>query len=534
MDIRITAHLAAIAVSCLTVSGAYARVKPPVMGWSSWNAFAVNISDSIIMQQADKMVELGLKDAGYTNINIDDGYFGPRDAQGNMTPHPQRFPRGMRIVADHIHDLGLKAGCYSDAGSNTCGSMWNNDALGNGAGLYGHEDQDAKRYFNDWNFDFIKIDYCGGQQLGLVEKDQYTKIAQTIARYKPEVSINICRWAFPGNWARDIAASWRMSEDIRAKWPSIMSVVNKNLNLSAYARDGHYNDMDMLVVGLHGNSAVGGDGLTIDEEKAHFGLWCIMSSPLLIGADLSRLDSESLKILLNRELIAINQDPLELQAYPLHVFADGSAILVKDILTERGPKRAVAFYNPTDTEKNMSVDLADLELGGYVAVRDLTENTDLGNFKKTFSKTMPPHSATVMSMEGETRLEPSRYEAEWGYMPMFDCIGRNMVTYVPDGNCSNGSKAAFLGNSPENFIEWDKVYSDNGGKYMLRVNYTNGEGHKMWIDVNGNRTFVVTEGGKEKRSISIPVNLNRGFNTIRMGNDKEDMAEIDNIVLAKY
>ena len=143
-------------------------VAPPIMGWSSWNTYHVNISDSLIMQQADAMVNTGLKDYGYRYVNIDDGFFGCRDAQGKMHPHPQRFPKGLKIVSDYIHFLGLKAGIYSDAGSNTCGSRYDNDPNGFGSGLYGHEYQDAMLYFKEWNFDFIKIDYCGaGTDLNL-------------------------------------------------------------------------------------------------------------------------------------------------------------------------------------------------------------------------------------------------------------------------------------------------------------------------------------------------------------------------------
>ena len=136
-------------------------VKPPMMGWSSWNAYMVDISDSIIAHQADMMVQKGLKDAGYNFVNIDDGFFGHRDVDGYMIPHPQRFPKGsegMRALADHIHSLGLKAGIYSDAGHNTCGSSYNHDLNGLGAGLWSHDVQDAQRYFNEWDFDFIKID----------------------------------------------------------------------------------------------------------------------------------------------------------------------------------------------------------------------------------------------------------------------------------------------------------------------------------------------------------------------------------------
>ena len=155
--------------------GGYAQVnyvEPPIMGWSSWNTYRVNINEELIKKQADAMISQGLDKVGYHFINIDDGFFGFRDEKGILHTHPQRFPNGMKGIADYIHSLGLKAGIYSEAGANTCGSLWDGDKNGIGVGLYGFEHQDANLFFNEWGFDFIKIDYCGaGQQLDLEEHD---------------------------------------------------------------------------------------------------------------------------------------------------------------------------------------------------------------------------------------------------------------------------------------------------------------------------------------------------------------------------
>lgn len=292
-------------------------VKPPMMGWSSWNAYMVDISDSIITHQADLMVQKGLKEAGYNFVNIDDGFFGHRDSAGYMIPHPQRFPKGsagMRALSDYIHSLGLKAGIYSDAGHNTCGSSYNHDLNGFGAGLWSHDIQDAQRYFNEWDFDFIKIDYCGARDLKLDEQQRYMQIRTVIDSIasKP-VEINICRWNYPGTWVDRAGESWRISADIRPVWSSIKYIVGKNLYLSAYASGGHYNDMDMLAVGYNIKPSPfweDGLGLSYTEEEAHFGIWCIMSSPLLLGCDIEYIPQETMNIIANRELIAINQDPL--------------------------------------------------------------------------------------------------------------------------------------------------------------------------------------------------------------------------------
>ena len=231
-----------------------ANPKTPLMGWSSWNTFAVDISEDIILGVARAMSTNGLKAAGFVYVNIDDGFFDGHGSDGRLKFHPVRFPQGMKGTVDGIHALGMKAGTYSDAGTNTCGSIFNNDHAGIGAGLWGHDAQDCGLYFKELGFDFIKVDYCGGGRMNLDEKVRYTEIANAIAATgRNDVRFNICRWAFPGTWAADIAGSWRTTRDIRASWKSIRDIIAENLYLSAYARPGHFNDLDMLEVGqLHG------------------------------------------------------------------------------------------------------------------------------------------------------------------------------------------------------------------------------------------------------------------------------------------
>ena len=175
-------HISSLSLFLLSTitMGAMAQINqldPPVMGWSSWNTYRIHINEALIKKQADAMVSQGLKEAGYLYVNVDDGFFGWRDENGKLQTHPERFPNGLKCVADYIHSKGLKAGIYSDAGSNTCGSIWDKDPNGVGVGLYGHEKQDADLFFNEWGFDFIKIDYCGaGQSLALEEQKRYTEI----------------------------------------------------------------------------------------------------------------------------------------------------------------------------------------------------------------------------------------------------------------------------------------------------------------------------------------------------------------------
>lgn len=504
------------------------KATTPIMGWSSWNTYHVNISDTLIKKQADAMVGLGLKDVGYQYVNIDDGFFGHRDETGMMIPHEKRFPSGLRPVADYIHSLGLKAGIYSDAGANTCGSRYDNDENGFGAGLYGHERQDARLYFKEWGFDFIKIDYCGaGTELELDEKKRYTEIYEAMKQENcGDVSINICRWTFPGTWAAGIAKSWRISPDIRPRWESVKNIINMNLYLSAYCRGGHFNDMDMLEIGR---------GLKPNEEEVHFGMWCMMSSPLLIGCDLTKIPEESLKLLKNKELIAINQDPLCLQAYVTMKQGEGY-VLVKDLKERNGLMRAVALYNPSDSTIHFNVPLRKIELGGKVKLRDLIGQKDMKTVRDSISIDVPARSVKIMRAEGQQRLECISYEAERAYLPLFDnlCKRKKQIRYEQNDAASGGMVVSHIGGEAENVIRWDDVWSKDGGEYALTIHYIPALRRQMTVNVNGQLTRLdsLAQDGSES-AVSLNVLLKAGFNTIEIGNEYAWAPDIDRITLKK-
>lgn len=502
---------------------------PPLMGWSSWNTYRVNICEDVIKKQADAMVKKGLKDVGFMYINIDDGFFGWRDSTGRLHTHSERFPKGLKGTSDYIHSLGLKAGIYSDAGSNTCGSIWDNDANGIGVGLYGYEREDAKLFFKEWNFDFIKIDYCGaGQVLNLDEQKRYTEICNVIKEVGGKnKSINICRWAFPGTWAKGIASSWRVSADISHNWSAIKHNIDKNLYLSAYAGEGHYNDMDILEIGR---------GFSANEEEAHFGMWCIMSSPLLIGCDLTRIPDYSLQLLKNKELIALNQDPLGLQAYVVQHLNEGY-VLVKDIQEKRGKVRAVAFYNPSDSICDFSIALNTLELGGKVKIRDLVKRKDLEAIKDSFVCQLQPRGIQILRMEAEQRLDPIHYEAEWAYLPCYNDLGKKEkeVAYIPRKDASGGMIVKYLGGRKENYAEWI-AYSSKGGSYEMTISYVADKDRKLEIMINGTRTIIKnlnTNPDAGLVSVNIPVDLLSGNNVIQMGSPYCWAPDIDYFTL-KY
>lgn len=514
-------------------------VRPPMMGWNSWNAYMVDISDSIIMNAADMMIAKGLKDAGYDHVNIDDGYFGYRDSLGYMVPHTGRFPKGMKHVPEYIHSLGMKAGIYTDAGHNTCGSNYNKDPHGLGAGLWQHEVQDAERYFNEWDFDFIKIDWCGGSKLGLDPKERYLRIREIIDSVATKhIDINVCRWRYPGTWVNKVGSSWRVSGDIRPNWPSICDMISKNLYLSAYAGGGCYNDMDMMVVGYNGgkDSAFWEDsygsnfGLTYDEEEAHFTMWCAMSSPLLIGCDLTYIPQETLDIITNPELISVNQDRLGLQSYVIQHDGEGY-VLAKDIEKLHGGVRAVTLFNPSDSTVVFNVPVQTMGFKGAVKVRDLNARADLGTFE-TLQMTMPAHSAKLYRVEG-TRVEAQVYEAEWAYVPLFTRL-RNLekVKYEPYEGASCGVAAMNVGSGDGYSLVWKDVYSFEGGRYVVTAVCAAAPGTQVVLTVNDQQHVgtVTAEGLSE---VSFLVDLKKGSNVLTLGNPDADIPAVDCITLQR-
>ena len=505
-------------------------IQLPTMGWSSWNTYRVHISDSLIMAQADAMVATGLAEAGYNHINIDDGYFGGRDAAtGQLLIHPTRFPRVLKPVVDHIHALGLKAGIYSDAGRNTCGSMYDRDTIARGVGFYGHDQQDAEFFFKEMGFDFVKVDFCGGNgyqntdNLALDPQERYTAIRRAIDETgRTDVRLNVCRWDFPGVWVRDIATSWRISHDISDRWWSLKSIIGQSLYLSAYAGGGHYNDMDMLEVGR---------SLCTEEDKTHFGLWCIMSSPLLIGCDLTSLKPETFALLTNPELIALNQDPLGLQAY-VAAHEGECYVLVKDLEKRFGNVRAVAFYNPSEEARTVGIDLRDLEFSGPVGVRDLFARADLGDMSGRLEAEVPAHGTRIFRLNGVERLERTRYEAEtaWlsDYQELYNDRFFHTATYTPVPACSGGMAVTQLGYRPTNDLQWRDVYSRRGGEYRLTLRCLSPDKRSLYLSVGtGAAQKVELEASPLWQEASLTVTLAPGANTLRLCNDSGPMPDID-------
>ena len=278
----------------------------PQMGWNSWNTFGCNVDEKMIRQMADAMVASGMKDAGYEYINIDDCWHGTRDADGNIRPDPKTFPSGMKALADYVHARGLKLGIYSDAGNTTCAGR---------PGSRGHEYQDALAYAR-WGIDYVKYDWCDTKDIN--PASAYATMRDAIARSGRPMLFSICEWGDnkPWEWAADVGHSWRTTGDIypcwncehnHGSWSSlgVLPILDRQAGLRKHAGPGRWNDMDMMEVG---------NGMSEDEDRAHFSLWAMLASPLIAGNDLRSMSEATRRILTNGDMIAINQDRLGIQA----------------------------------------------------------------------------------------------------------------------------------------------------------------------------------------------------------------------------
>ena len=536
---RILFLLAAIGVmaSCGDGSIKYKVDHTPTMGMSFWNAFQLNINEDLVKDQALAVKELGYADAGYKFINIDDGFQTPRDSAGNFQYNAELFPGGMRAVADYIHSLGLKAGIYTDAGDNTCGSE-NKYPYGLGTGLHGHEEADCKIFFDEWDYDFIKIDFCGGQHARLDEREQYTKISEAIrACDKKDIIFNICRWRFPGTWAADLATSWRTTYDIRPWFSRVKYIIDENLWLQAYTGGGHYNDCDMLEIGSKWPGS--DEHLSPDEEFTHMAYWCITSSPLIMGCDMRKVPESSREVMLNKDLIAMNQDCLGLGA-PVVQRQGETYVVAKDMERIFGPKRAVVVMNLSEEPSSIDVSVEALGFTGPLKLYDCRVHGDVpvGKPETSFNISLDPHSSVALFVTGK-RIEKSVYQAEESYLKMFSTVeGYQSPVYLPSESADMGMYAAGLGCNSDNWLQWNNVYSRKGGEYVATVRYASAGLTAFKVSVNGKEaaSFDNLSTGDDSSAwdvVSFKIKLKKGLNEIRLSNDSGFMPSIDCLTLRR-
>ena len=374
----VTALLVLTTAACQPVlDNGLARTPP--MGWNSWNHFACDVSERLIKETADAMAASGMRDAGYQYLVIDDCWQVARDSAETLVADPQRFPSGIKALADYVHGRGLKFGIYTDAGLKTCQGR---------PGSYGHEARDA-RTFAAWGVDYVKVDWCYADTLDALT--QYTKVRDALRSAGRPIVFSICEWGqnHPWSWAAEVGHLWRTTTDIEDKWTSVLDNLDINSQYARAAGPGHWNDPDML--------EVGNGGMTWDEYRAHFSLWAIMAAPLMAGNDLRRLDDSTRAILLNREVIAVDQDSLGAQG-TLIWQQDGALQVWMKPLADGS--RAVALLNRSGAAAEFGITLKRLGLPvKSAAVRDLWAHQDRGTVNDRVRATVPAHGVVMVRVK---------------------------------------------------------------------------------------------------------------------------------------
>ncbi|GGV91803.1 alpha-galactosidase [Streptomyces gelaticus] len=376
-------------------SGNGLALTPP-MGFNNWNSThcRAEFDESMVKGIADIFVEKGLKEAGYEYVNLDDCWAKPqRNAEGKLEADPQRFPNGIKEVADYVHSKGLKIGIYTSAGTKTCDSAGLPGALG-------HEYSDAQQ-FADWGIDYLKYDNCNN--LGVDAKQRYTTMRDALAATGRPIVYSICEWGEnkPWEWAGGLGNLWRTTGDINDSWGSMLSIMKQNLPLAAAAGPGHWNDPDML--------EVGNGGMTDTEYRTHFSMWSVMAAPLLIGSDLRKASAETFEILSNHEVIAVDQDPLGKQGTVLSS-AGGRWVVAKEM---QDGSRAVALFNETGSAQRIATTAEAVGLpkaDGYT-MRDLWEHRSY-NTAGTLAATVPAHGTVLLRVaaDGKWAAHPPAVE----------------------------------------------------------------------------------------------------------------------------
>jgi alpha-galactosidase len=393
-----------IAVLCLLFISAGAmswpkKVKLPPMGWEPWNIDHCgplsNWDEAYYKKLADFFVSSGLKNMGYEYITFE-CHAHYRDSMGRFMPNLNKFPNGLKPVTDYVHSKGLKARAYTDAGKGKCGGCYEGD------GSFGHYEDDARRWA-DYGFDGVKIDWCGGAAEKLDAQNQFMEFNKAMAKYNPEFNIEICTWGQgdPWNWGRDAGTFWRTGGDIDwvegnvftigGSWKGLLRNIDANRhpdkNLVGPAKGWNY--ADMLLVGVPG-------GLNEIEERTQFSMWAIMASPLFLGNDVLNMPGYVKDIVMNREIIAIDQDPLGIQGDVIKEYNDDKLqVWLREL---HDGSRAIAILNRGDNPTNANIKWSEINIPGTWQVRDLWEHSDKGKYAEQYTTEVPAHATVVLKL----------------------------------------------------------------------------------------------------------------------------------------
>lgn len=371
----------------------------PPMGWNSWNTFGTDINEKLVKDIADKFVTLGLKDAGYEYIVLDDGWMAKeRDAQGNLVADPNKFPSGLKSLAEYIHSKGLKFGLYNCAGEKTCAGY---------PGSRGHEYQDALLYAS-WDVDFLKYDWCNTENINPI--GAYTTMRDALKTAGRPIVFSICEWGDndPWLWAENIGQMWRVTGDIincwdcevgHGSWSSngVWKIINMRKDIRKAAGPEHWNDYDMMEVG---------NGMTNAEDRSHFAMWCMLASPLIMGNDLRTASTETIKTLANKEVIAVNQDKLGIQGFRF-TNEDNIEIWIKPLENDAW---AMTFVNMKDEPVSINFDWTKHYIGDDIngksldvknktyQIRDLFKHKNIGDTSKNLTAEIGVHDVLMIKL----------------------------------------------------------------------------------------------------------------------------------------
>jgi alpha-galactosidase len=362
--------------------------RTPPMGWNSWNKFGCdNINEQVVRATADQMASNGMKDAGYQYVVIDDCWQVGRDKSGNILADAKKFPSGIGALADYVHSKGLKFGIYSDAGTMTCAKR---------PGSMGHEYQDAQQYAN-WGVDYLKEDWCSTLP-GQSSESSYTLMRNALAATGRPIVFSLCEWGStkPWLWAGSVGNLWRSTGDIQDCWSckkdwgglGVSQILDLMNGIESYSGPGHWNDPDML--------EVGNGGMTKEEYRTHFSMWSLFSAPLLAGNDISNMSADTKEILLNKEVIAIDQDPMGIQGR--RVKKTGDLEVWAKQLANGG--RAVVLLNRGTGTAKITTSWEDIGYPSTLAasVRDLWAAKDLGRLTGSYSAEVPSHGVVMVKV----------------------------------------------------------------------------------------------------------------------------------------
>ncbi len=362
----------------------------PPMGWNSWNHFAKKVTDADVRAAADALVASGMRDAGYIYVNIDDTWEGQRDAQGNIQTN-SKFP-DMKALADYVHSKGLKLGIYSSPGPKTCAGY---------EGSYGHEQQDADTYAK-WGVDYLKYDLCsyrnvmktesnGDQQKAWTMMQQaYEKMHQALLNTHRPIVYSLCQygWDAVWNWGPKVGGNlWRTTGDISDNYDRMSLIGFSQAGLAKYAAPGHWNDPEML--------EVGNGRMKPDEYRTHMSLWAMLAAPLLAGNDLSKMDDTTKSILMNKEVIAVDQDALGVQGDRVHATGPFE-VWMKPL---QDGSKAVALFNRSESDYPITVQLKDVGFDGPVQARDLWSHAALGTLNGSYTAVVPRHGVVMLRLK---------------------------------------------------------------------------------------------------------------------------------------